>query len=109
MEITYHVLDELWEDSDDAPLELFGSQDPDVTAGTYVIRPGERVPEEGFTSHDGHELSVIMAGQLTVGTSDGEAILEPGTLVIIPSNVAHYSENRGNSPVKLVYTVLDEL
>lgn len=107
--IERYDLDDLWDDSTGEPLELFVDDRPEVHAGSYVIRPEERIPEEGTTSHGGHEISVILSGEVVVGTGAGEHLVGPGTLVVIPAGTEHYSENPGEGAVKLVYTVLGEL
>lgn len=111
--IQIYTLDELWDQSIDSPLPLFSQADPQVESGTYVIEPGERVPATGTTSHGGPELSVILSGEVVLGTpeTDGEAerVVPAETLSVIPPTVEHYSENRRDTPVELVYTVIGEL
>lgn len=97
-----------WADSVGEPLPLVESDDPTAEAGTYVIEPGERVPAEGTTSHEGLELSVILEGEVVLAspTMKSERRVGPGTFVKIPAGVEHYSRNDTDSPVKLVYVVL---
>jgi len=106
-------LNNLWEGSKGEPNTLFKSVDPAVQSGSYVIEPGERVPETGTTSHGGPELSVILSGEIVLGLPEGDGPTErtasAGTHSIIPTGVEHYSENRGDEPVELVYTVAGEL
>lgn len=109
--VQVHELDGLWEDSVGEPLTLFTNDEPFAQAGSYVIRPGERVPETGTTSHGGPELTVILSGEvvLCLPDADRKVVSGPGTFVIIPAGVEHYSENRTEDPVELVYTVVGEL
>ena len=109
MSVHIHDLSTQWSDSTGDPLELFAQADPLTTAGSYVIEPGERVPETGTTSHGGPELSVILSGSVVLGTDEGEQEVGPETFVVIPEGVDHYSENRGDEPVELVYTIVGEL
>lgn len=104
-------LDDAWPESTGEPLTLFASDDPPVQAGTYVIEPGERVPATGTTSHDGPELSVILTGEVVLGlpAEQHEYVVEAGTFVTIPAGTEHYSENRTDVPVELVYTVVGDL
>lgn len=97
-----------WKDSVGEPLPLVTSDDPTVEAGTYILESGERVPVEGTTSHEGPELSVVLEGEVVLGspTLKGERIVGPNTFVKIPAGVEHYSRNDTDSPVKLVYVVL---
>lgn len=97
-----------WPDSVGEPLALVESDDPTVQAGTYVIEPGERVPAHGTTSHEGLELSVVIDGEISLGspTMKSERRVGPATFVKIPAGVPHYSRNDTDSRVKLVYVVL---
>lgn len=109
--VRVHDLEDRWTESVGDPLTLFENDDPEVQAGSYVIRPGERVPETGTTSHDGPELSVILSGEVVLALPDDgtELVAGPGTFTTIPAGVEHYSENRTNEPVELVYTVVGSL
>lgn len=109
MGIHKYNLSDVWMDSTGQPLELFTGDSPEVTAGTFVIGTGDRIPDEGVTSHDGHEISVILSGEVILGTSDGEITLSSGTLVVIPAGTEHYSENRREEQVRLIYTVVGSL
>ena len=102
-------LEAVWEDSIGSPLTLFESDNPESEAGSYVIQPGERVPKEGWTSHDGDELSVILEGEVILATRDAEYTVSAGTLSVIPSGVEHYSRNDSDSPTKLVYAAIGGL
>lgn len=102
-------LETVWEDSTGSPLTLFEASAPDAEAGSYVIQPGERVPEDGWTSHEGDELSVLLEGEVTLVTRDAEHTVSAGTLSVIPAGVEHYSINETDSPTKLVYTAIGGL
>lgn len=107
--VTITQLSEVWPESRDAPMPLFESEEPVVEAGSYVIEPGERVPETGTTSHEGDELSVILSGHLEL-VADGERTsVGPETMTVIPAGTTHFSENTGDEPARLVYVVLGEL
>jgi len=109
--VKVHNLDECWADSVGDPLTLFSNDQPEVEAGSYVIRPGERVPESGTASHGGPEFSVILFGEveLVLPDDDQEITAGAGTLTIIPAGVEHYSKNPTDDPVKLVYTVVGSI
>lgn len=108
-DVELYDLDEHWDDSTGSPVTLFEQHDPAAQAGSYVIRPGERVPEEGWTSHEGAELSVVLSGEVRVVTPDSEVTVSDGTFSVIPAETDHYSVNDGDEPVRLVYTVLGGL
>lgn len=101
-------LESLWPASTDEPHAVFAGEDPPGEAGTYVIEPGERVPETGTTSHDGTEVSVLLEGTLVLGTAD-EEVVERGSLVVIPEGLDHYSENIGDGPARIVYAIFGDL
>ena len=111
--VELHDLAELWERSSGAPHTVFAQEDPQIESGTYVINPGERVPASGATSHDGPELSVILSGEAVIGRPGAggaeERTVPPGTFSLIPAGVEHYSANRGDEPVRLVYTLVGGL
>lgn len=107
-DIQLHDLDSNWSKSTDDPLSLYESNNPQAETGIFVIEPGERVPEEGTTSHGGDEISVILSGEIEVVTEESYTVGE-GTLSVIPAGVEHYSVNHGDKPVELVYTILGEL
>ncbi|EMA47188.1 cupin domain-containing protein [Halobiforma nitratireducens] len=107
--VTVQQLEEVWDDSHDAPLALFESDDPQSEVGSYVIEPGERVPEDGTTKHDGDEISVLLSGELELVTEGDRRTVESESVTIIPAGTLHYSENTGEQPARLVYAVLGEL
>ncbi|KZN23066.1 cupin [Haladaptatus sp. R4] len=102
-------LDDVWDESTGTPLTLFETTDPKSQTGSYVIQPGERAPEEGWTSHESDEISVILDGEITLTTTEGEYTVGSGTLSVISAGTKHYSVNETDMPVKLVYTTLGGL
>lgn len=99
-----------WPDSAGEPLALFEGEDPPLSAGSYVVEPGERVPAEGTTSHEGTEVSVVLSGTVVLGLASGEErTVEAESMAVIPAGVDHYSENRTDRPVELVYVVVGGL
>lgn len=102
-------LDAQWERSTGDPRGLVSLSDPELETGTYVIRPGERVPEAGTTSHEGTEISVVHEGTVALVAGGETREVGPGTLTVIPAGLDHYSENRSGEPVRLVYTVVGGL
>lgn len=108
-DVELHDLDDCWDESTGEPLTLFEQDEPPVQAGSYVIRPGERVPEDGWTSHGGSELSVVLSGRVRLVTPDETVTVREGTFSVIPADVEHYSVNEADEPARLVYTLLGEL
>lgn len=108
-DVELYDLDDRWDESTGEPLTLFEQDEPPAQAGSYVIQPGERVPEDGWTSHDGPELSVILSGRVRLVTPDETITVREGTFSVIPAGVEHYSVNETDEPVRLVYAVVGEL
>jgi quercetin dioxygenase-like cupin family protein len=108
-DVDLYDLDARWDESVGDPLTLFEQNDPPAQAGSYVIQPGERVPKEGWTSHEGTELSVILSGEVRLVTPATERIVSENSFSVIPAGVDHYSINETDEPVRLVYTVVGEL
>ncbi len=106
--VTIHDLVDLWPDSHGEPYTLIEQDDPTGQVGSYVIEPGERVPPSGTTSHEGAEISVILEGELKLVT-DEEYRLGAGSVVILQPGVEHWSENVGDEPARLIYTILGEI
>lgn len=108
-DVTVHRLEECWDESRDDPLALFKSTNPDAEVGSYIIEPGERVPEIGTTSHDGDEISIILSGEIDLIIEGDRTSIGPESVTVIPTGTPHYSENTNDEPVRLVYAVLGEL
>lgn len=106
--VSIQDLAELWPSSHEAPNSIIHQDDPPGEAGTYVIEPGERVPESGYTAHAGTEVSIILEGELRLVTDETYHV-GPDSLVVIPAGTEHYSENHGESDARLVYVILGEL
>ncbi|WP_049915640.1 cupin domain-containing protein [Haloferax mucosum] len=108
-EIELAELANVWQGSTGSPRTLFETDDPASQTGSYVLQPDERVPAEGWTSHEGDEISVILDGEIELVIPEGRHTVSAGTLSVIPSGVEHYSVNDTDGPVRLIYTVLGGL
>ncbi|MFQ6033918.1 MAG: cupin domain-containing protein [Candidatus Bipolaricaulia bacterium] len=99
-------LESLWADSWGKVLTLVSGEDcAELTAGIVAFKPGQRVPEEGFTSHKGAELSLLLSGELVIVTEDGERTIRSGELVLIERDTLHYSENRSPSEARVIWVI----
>ncbi|MFQ6117029.1 MAG: cupin domain-containing protein [Candidatus Bipolaricaulia bacterium] len=77
-----------------------------LSAGVFQFKPGQRVPEEGFTAHEGTEVSLVLSGEVTLGLEDqSERTVRGGELVIIPRGVPHYSYNPGSQAAHIVWVI----
>ncbi|MGQ9477454.1 MAG: cupin domain-containing protein [Candidatus Bipolaricaulia bacterium] len=96
----------LWADSMGKVLTLVSPEDcRELMAGICTFKPGQRLPQEGFTSHEGAELSLMLSGELVVGTEEGERVVKSGELVLIEPGTRHYSENRGRAEARVIWVI----
>lgn len=107
-DVTVYQLEDVWGESYDEPFTFFESDDPNAEVGSFVVEPGERVPETGAASHDGDEITVVLAGEIDLVVASERATVDPETVTVIPEGTPHYGENTGDEPVRLVYTILGE-
>ncbi|WP_049924033.1 cupin domain-containing protein [Halopiger djelfimassiliensis] len=107
-DVTVHRLANVWEESHGDPYALFRSEDPETEVGSYVIDPGERVPASDTTSHEGDEISIVLSGEIDLVAGGDRRTVGPESVTVIPAGTPHYSENTGDEPVRLVYTVLGD-
>ncbi len=77
---------------------LMGPEDgaPNFVTRRFEMDPGGRIP---CHRHDRIEHEqVILEGEMVIGLDDREHKVRAGDCVLIPAGVAHWYENRGNSP-----------
>ena len=43
----------------------------EIQFGTVFLKKGTRIPENGFTKHDSHEISIIQKGKIEMLHEDG--------------------------------------
>jgi quercetin dioxygenase-like cupin family protein len=80
-----------------------------MVAGLLTMEPGQRVPKEGFSAHEGTEFSIVLSGEVTLGTEDGERVIKEGSVTFIPKNTLHYSENRGAEQARIVWVIAPQI
>jgi quercetin dioxygenase-like cupin family protein len=85
--------------------KLFESS-PEIAAGVFIFQPGKRVPQEGFSAHDGTEISIVLSGEMLLGFEhDRKQTVKEGDVVIIPKGVPHYSQNVSEREAKIFWTI----
>jgi len=94
----------LWDNSLGIVTKLVEDSE-NLSAGIFNCKPGQRVPEEGFTVHEGTELSIVLSGEVVLGLEDGEKIVKEGEMVVIPRGILHYSKNVGLKNAKIVWVM----
>jgi quercetin dioxygenase-like cupin family protein len=57
--------------------------------GTAKIQKGDWVPQNGYSSHEQHEISVILKGLLEVEIDGQISKVKNGEVVMIPAGEAH--------------------
>lgn len=78
----------------------FPQGDAEVSACTYDIPPGARLPVH---KHPYPRFAYVMAGELRVALTDGRTFdYRPGDFVVETVDTWHYGETRGRVPVKLL-------
>jgi len=88
---------------------LFQEQykESEIKFGFVKIKPGERLPLAGTTSHIENEYSFIVKGSLT-GESGGKSYrISQGEASYIPAGEAHWCRNDSEEMVELVYALLE--
>tara|TARA_A100001391_G_scaffold137333_1_gene95922 strand:- start:312 stop:638 length:327 start_codon:yes stop_codon:yes gene_type:complete len=86
------ILPITWDDVS-VQIETLGvSQSDGPTSTSYGIAsfpPGVRHPAEGFSAHEGTEISFILDGEFDVETPDGTVTVGKDHLVVIPAGEPH--------------------
>lgn len=79
------------------------------TASSYGIASfpaGKRHPEEGYSAHEGTEVSFILEGEFDVETADGVVTVAKDHLVVIPAGKPHATVAR--RPGRVAYFIITE-
>ena len=96
----------LWQESTTKALTLLA--EGDVKAGLLTLKPGDRLPPEGFSVHeDQDEIALIIEGELYLVTSDGQEYkLSKECLIFNPRGTLHYVINRGEVPCRIFWILV---
>jgi quercetin dioxygenase-like cupin family protein len=70
-------------------LELPAEASASLKMGTAKIQKGDWIPVAGYSTHEQHEISVILKGQLEIEVAGQSTRLKNGDAVIIPAGEAH--------------------
>lgn len=73
-------------------LELPPEQQAGLSMGTVRLVKGQWVPEQGYSRHIQHELSVILLGGLEVECAGQQHRVEVGEYTLIPAGEEHRSK-----------------
>jgi len=96
--------EELWHRAAGQTLSLVEGET--ARAGVFQFEPGQRVPQAGFTAHEGTEVSIVLSGEVVLGVEgDLERTVRSGELVIIPRGTLHYSYNPGPGVARIFWVI----
>lgn len=70
-------------------LELPAETSASLKMGTAKIQKGDWIPVTGYSSHEQHEVSVILKGELEIEVGGITTPLKHGEVVMIPAGEAH--------------------
>ena len=73
--------------------------------GRLTFRAGERLPAEGTSVHDQHEVTFILAGTLQAHSGGRDYTLTAGDVTLIPAGEHHHATVIED--VTLCYVLLD--
>ncbi len=73
-------------------LDLPAEQNAVLKMGTARIQKGDWVPLEGHSSHEQHEVSVILKGKLEIESGGQPGTIQTGDIALIPAGEAHRAQ-----------------
>ena len=97
---------ELWEGEKGGRARLLaGSGGPDMTElWMWEMQPGEKFASPGHTEGT-LELFYVQSGTLTLGVQDHVYLVKTGCSATARTDVPHFYENQGESPLVFIMTV----
>ena len=75
--------------------------------GMASFPAGVRHPAEGYSAHEGTEVSFIIEGEFDVETPDGKVAVSRDSLVVIPAGEPHATFSR--LPGRVIYFLMNEI
>lgn len=80
----------------------------DISFGTVEIQPGQRVPDNGLSVHEGNEYSFIVEGEVE-GESGGKPFkVTASDASIFPAGEEHWTINNSSKPCKIIWFMVNE-
>ena len=87
--------------------EQFTHGKTSTTYGMASFPVGIRHPQEGYSAHEGIEVSFILDGEFDVETPDGVVSVSKDSLVVIPAGEPHATLAR--APGRVAYFLINEI
>ncbi|HCT2587248.1 helix-turn-helix domain-containing protein [Escherichia coli] len=108
--ITESEIPELWEGEKGGKARLLaGSGGPDMTElWMWEMQPGEKFASPGHTEGT-LELFFVQSGTLTLGIQEHEYLVKTGCSATARTDVPHFYENQGESPLVFIMTVHEKV
>lgn len=82
------------------------SNSKEATAGVISLKPNQRVPEKGFSSHDAVEICLLMKGTVVLSTKHNRKIAVEGDMAYIPRSTPHFTLNESAEEEAKIFWVL---
>lgn len=99
-----------WDDANVQIEELGRRYSPGKTAAIYGMASfpaGIRHPQQGYSTHEGVEISFILDGAFEVETPDGTLSVAKDHLVVIPAGEPHAT--RATVPGRVAYFLINDI
>ena len=82
------------------------SNSKEATAGVISLKPKQRVPEKGFSSHDAVEICLLLKGTVVLNTEHNRKIAVEGDMAYIPRSTPHFTLNESAEEEAKIFWVL---
>ncbi|MFP4051363.1 MAG: cupin domain-containing protein [Thermoplasmata archaeon] len=103
------TLEDEWAESINNALSLYEIDD-NIEVGILTLEPQTRLPEEGYSVHEGsHEFAYVIEGEVTINTEDEEKTVKEGELIYNSPGTKHYTSNKTKKEAKILWFVAPPL
>ncbi len=79
-----------------------------VEFGYAVFKPGARIPEKGYTSHEKDEYSFIIKGKSKIVIDEKTYEVSKNSAGFIPAGESHYSYNDSEEECELIWMLVEK-
>lgn len=79
-----------------------------VSMGLIKLKPGQKIPDEGFSRHEQDEYSYVIKGDVHTILEDGSDIAATvGDAQLIEANEGHINYNDGTEEAEVVWMLVE--